>query len=91
MWWPFRRRGRHAAARVVFIGRDPVPSAAWTRAVPLPDPPEAPVRLGFADGSQLELQAGDPAARALLEVADLLAGRDAPKGPGRSGSAGSFS
>jgi hypothetical protein len=46
---------------------------SWAHAALPPDPEAAaPVRLGFADGSQLELRAEDPRARALRAVADSL-------------------
>ena len=63
MGWPWRRRrARHAAA--------PEPRrASWAAPVL---PPEPAVRLGFGDGSQLDLPAGDPTALALRTVADLL-------------------
>ncbi len=38
----------------------------------VPSPREPAVRLGFDDGSELHLPAGDPRARALQAVADLL-------------------
>jgi len=48
-----------------------VPS--WAQAALPPDPDEAaPVRLGFSDGSQVDLPAEDPRARALRAVADSL-------------------
>jgi len=63
MAWRLRRRtARHAAV--------PAPrSASWVAPAL---PPEPAVRLGFDDGSELELTAGDPRARALRAVADLL-------------------
>ncbi len=88
MRWPFRRRGRHAAGRVVFIGGSPFPEPAPPTpeppppAVPEPAPHHDSVRLGFADGSEVALRADDPTAQALQAVADILAGRStSPDGP----------
>ncbi len=48
----------------------PVPRAT---ARPAPPPPGAPgVRLGFADGTEVELDGSDPSARALRTVADVI-------------------
>jgi hypothetical protein len=70
MRWPWRRRrdkARHAAP-------PPRRTASWAQAaVP---PAEERVRLGFADGSEVELRADDPTALALQAVADVLVGKD---------------
>ena len=64
MRWPGRRaRGRHAAV--------PAPRSLWAQpAYPVSE--AAPVRLGFADGTEVELDAEHPNAVALRTVADLL-------------------
>jgi hypothetical protein len=63
MAWPWRRRpARHAAVP------EPRP-ARWAEPA---RPPTPTVRLGFGDGSELELADGDPSAIALRAVADLL-------------------
>ena len=63
MRWPRRRSsGRHAAL--------PVQRAVSWATPALP--PDAAVRLGFVDGTEIELNVTDPRARALRSVADLL-------------------
>jgi hypothetical protein len=62
MRWPWRRRARHAAATLPRPG-------GWAVAA---QPPSFAVRLGFVDGSELDLLPGDPRAVALAAVADLL-------------------
>ena len=70
MRWPRLRRrdrARHAAPPVRR-------TASWAQAaVP---PADERVRLGFADGSEVELGADDPTALALQAVADVLVGKD---------------
>jgi hypothetical protein len=64
MRWPWQRsRGRHAAVPAQRV-------APWAQAA-LP-PQEPAVRLGFDDGSEVELAASDPRAVALRAVADVL-------------------
>ena len=77
---PWRRTqpGRHA----VSSGRDVAPALA-APAVPTAPvaeavPAQAGVRLGFHDGSEVELTSTDPRARALREVADVLLHGDLP-------------
>ncbi|MDQ1745814.1 MAG: hypothetical protein QOD07_77 [Frankiaceae bacterium] len=72
----FRRRRRTADAG--YVPYAPRHSAAWAQpAVPPPVPaqpaqPDPAVRLGFADGTEVELAASHPNAVALRAVADLL-------------------
>ena len=82
MRWPWRR-GRRGGARIVFLGRDGLPSApgsvqpAGAPSARDGQPPASPrrppaVQLGFRDGSTLALDADDPAALALRKAADAL-------------------
>ncbi len=87
--WPFRRRvGKHAlgaavslipAARPRHDAPDPVAlelvvAAAAVVAVPIAASPR--VELGFRDGSTASLVPGSPQAKALEEIASVLAQRD---------------
>ena len=66
MGWPWRRRsGRHAAVPAQRTG-------TWIAPALPPAPIEPAVRLVFDDGSEVDLPAEDPRARALRAVADSL-------------------
>jgi hypothetical protein len=80
--WLRRRTGRHAATALP-ADRNWLPRRTQApAAVPAPrqppvdqDRPTLPgmhVRLGFSDGSQVDIGDDDPRARALRHVADLL-------------------
>ncbi len=63
----FRRR-RRVAAQDPYVPRH----SGWAQAA-VPPPPDPAVRLGFADGTELELAATHPSAVALKTVADVIA------------------
>jgi len=73
MRWPWRRTsssGRHALPRQRATWAEPaLPPPTGEEAPPAP---AYPVRLVFADGSEVGLDARDPSAVALRAVADLL-------------------
>ena len=85
--WPFRRRvGKHALGAAVSaipsLVRVVEPSPVYTL-LPVPPPVAAPtapagprVELGFRDGSTASLVPGSPQAKALEEIASVLAQRD---------------
>ena len=60
-------RPRPRTATTPYVARH----SGWA-APALPPAPSAGVRLGFADGSEVELESGHPSALALRAVADLL-------------------
>jgi hypothetical protein len=63
---PWRRRtARHALLPAQRTG-------TWVAPALPPEPSETAVRLGFADGTEVDLPAEDPRARALRAVADSL-------------------
>ncbi|HMC68815.1 MAG TPA: hypothetical protein VKJ07_06655, partial [Mycobacteriales bacterium] len=69
-----RRRPRTADA--AYVPYAPRHSAAWAQPAAPPPPvqaqPDPAVRLGFSDGTEVELAASHPNAVALRAVADLL-------------------
>jgi len=79
-WWP--RRARRSVSRAEIPVTAAVPAAypaprTWAEPAlpPAPEPPPAPaagVRLGFADGTEVELDGSHPSTVALRAVADLL-------------------
>jgi hypothetical protein len=82
-WWRRRRTPAHAAlparrqATWAAAAFPPEVEAAVAAAVAAPpivptQRSESAVRLGFDDGSEMQLAAEDPRARALQAVADLL-------------------
>ena len=85
--WPFRRRaGKHALGPAVsaipsLVGvvepspvYTPLPVRPPVAAPPAPAGPR--VELGFRDGSTASLVPGSPQAKALEEIASVLAQRD---------------
>jgi hypothetical protein len=66
MRWPWRRR-RPESGSTTFE-----PVRRWAE----PAYPPADVRLGFADGSEVAIDAADPTAVAFRAVADLLVQED---------------
>jgi len=69
----FRRRRRTADAS--YVPYAPRHSAGWAEAAVPPQPvPDPAVRLGFADGTEVELDQSHPSAVALKTVADVIAG-----------------
>jgi hypothetical protein len=67
----FRRRSRAAEAPYQpYVPRHSV----WAQPAVPPGPARGPaVRLGFADGTEVELEQGHPSAVALTTVADVIA------------------
>ena len=69
----FRRRARAEAAYQPYVPRH----SGWAQPAvpPEPSPPVADpaVRLGFADGTEIELEQSHPSAVALKTVADVIA------------------
>jgi hypothetical protein len=83
--WPFRRRkvGKHAlGAAVTAIPSAPrpvlpAPAAEVPQQVAVADPAPAPrVELGFRDGSTAALAPGSEQAKALTDLAAILASRN---------------
>lgn len=80
--WPFRSRpaGKHAlGAAVTAIPAAPVVPPAAPGPVPeaAPEPVQGPrVELGFRDGTTAALAPGSVQAKALSEIASVLARRD---------------
>ena len=87
MPWPWRRRkssavptvARHAAPRQASWAEPAFPPAA-PQGTPVAVPVQASgVLLGFADGSQVRLDEGDPHAVALRAVASILSEHRRPR------------
>jgi hypothetical protein len=87
MRWPWRRHGRRRRAGAVlppavdqwatswgdtFLPQPPLRSVAEPERLPVDTPSAASVRLGFSDGTEVDLQAGSHHAALLLAAADHL-------------------